>query len=574
MKMRWMYRATTLAALILLTVAGMHAQDATSSSDTQQVKPLFGTLSDSGLNAGAPSPFARPAARPRPATFFSGEHQIVLFGGYSALDSNLPEGNFGEGDCGLCAGRQGSSGFEFSGTYMFSPYFGLGGDFSAHFGSPIQNDPDGDGTRLRVDQNSYYFLFGPTVMKPMGRVKLFAHALVGVARLWAATDEADCSSCSFFRDETLPISTGPSVALGGGLDYMFTDHFGWRFVQLDWLWSRNQLEPGGGVGTLGSVSNLRISTGPVFYLGGMKPAPPNRPPTATCSVSPSSVTAGPNASVAVTATASDPDNDVLTYTWTATAGRVDGTGPQVRWLAAGAAPGTYTVTATVTDGRGGVTTCSSSPMVAAAPAPPPPPVNHPPTVTLTSDRDTVLVGERVLFTARGMDPDNDPVTYTWRANCGQLTPSVTTANLNTAGVNPGPCTVTVRVEDGRGGAADATKSITVQAPPPPPQASQLMGCDFKPATSTRVDTVCKRVLDDTALRLQTVPRATLVIIGFANPGGTADRTGGARANNAKTYLTDKGVDAGRITTRTGAGQAGGQNNSRIDIELVPEGATF
>ena len=57
--------------------------------------------------------------------------------------------------------------------------------------------------------------------------------------------------------------------------------------------------------------------------------------------------------VAVTATAADPDNDPLTYTWSASGGRVDGTGPQVRWLSAGTAAGSYTVTVQVDDGRGG-----------------------------------------------------------------------------------------------------------------------------------------------------------------------------------------------------------------------------
>ena len=49
----------------------------------------------------------------------------------------------------------------------------------------------------------------------------------------------------------------------------------------------------------------------------------------------------------------------------------------------------------------------------------------------------------------------------------------------------------------------------------------------------------------------------------------------ATADNAAKYLTDKGVDASRITTRTGAGQEGaGQANSHIDIIWVPEGATY
>jgi outer membrane protein OmpA-like peptidoglycan-associated protein len=282
-----------------------------------------------------------------------------------------------------------------------------------------------------------------------------------------------------------------------------------------------------------------------------------------------SVIAASNDVVAINTTASDPDGDPLTYSWTATGGRVDGTGPAVRWLSAGTTPGTYTVTVTVSDGRGGTTTCSVRPAVAARP-------NRPPTVTLTSDRDTVFVGERVQFTARGADPDNDPLTYTWRTNCGRLTAANTTGTLDTTGLAPGTtCTVTVRVEDGRGGAADASKAANVIAPPAPPQASKLSSCDFKPANSPRVDNVCKRILDDVGLRLQNEPRATVVVIGFANPGAQAAKLAGDRAENTAKYLADKGVDRSRITTRTGTGQTGaGQQNRHIDIVFVPQGATY
>jgi hypothetical protein len=40
------------------------------------------------------------------------------------------------------------------------------------------------------------------------------------------------------------------------------------------------------------------------------------------------------------------------------------------------------------------------------------------------------------------------------------------------------------------------------------------------------------------------------------------------------YLGEKGIDASRVTTRTGAGQAGPNDNRRIDVIWVPEGATY
>jgi outer membrane protein OmpA-like peptidoglycan-associated protein len=136
--------------------------------------------------------------------------------------------------------------------------------------------------------------------------------------------------------------------------------------------------------------------------------------------------------------------------------------------------------------------------------------------------------------------------------------------------------VTGRVDDGNGGAADCSVAVLVNAPPPPPQASKLSECLFAPAGSSRVDNVCKRILDDVALRLQNDPKATIVIVGFADPKEPRPaKLGALRATNAVKYLGEKGIDASRITTRAGAGQTGaGKENRRIDVIWVPQGATY
>jgi hypothetical protein len=87
-------------------------------------------------------------------------------------------------------------------------------------------------------------------------------------------------------------------------------------------------------------------------------AKPNRPPVASCSADKTAVYAGSGDAVAVSVQASDPDGDPLTYSWTATGGRVEGTGPAVRWNSADTTPGVYTVTVKVDDGRGGTANCS------------------------------------------------------------------------------------------------------------------------------------------------------------------------------------------------------------------------
>ncbi|HZE81889.1 MAG TPA: OmpA family protein [Candidatus Polarisedimenticolia bacterium] len=80
---------------------------------------------------------------------------------------------------------------------------------------------------------------------------------------------------------------------------------------------------------------------------------PNTPPTITCAANPPTITAGQRASI--TANAADADNDKLTYSYTTSGGKITGSGASVQFDSTGVAPGTYTVTCHVSDGRGGET---------------------------------------------------------------------------------------------------------------------------------------------------------------------------------------------------------------------------
>ena len=299
-----------------------------------------------------------------------------------------------------------------------------------------------------------------------------------------------------------------------------------------------------------------------------KTPPVNHPPTASCSADKSMVYLDSGDTVAVSSTASDPDNDPLTYTWKSSGGRIDGNGPQVRWLSTGAPVGSYTVTLTVDDARGGAASCSTEIHIEAKP-------NHPPTIACAADRTPVFAGERVHITCKANDPDGDPLTYAWRANQGRITGNGAEGDFDTTGLAPANYTIMTRVDDGRGGVADARTGVDVKAVPPPPQASKMSECAFGKPLSTRIDNVCKRILDDVALRLQSEPRASAVIIGYSDPKeAKPDKIGGDRATNGVKYLGEKGIDASRVTTRTGSGQASPEQNRRIDVIWVPEGATY
>ena len=318
----------------------------------------------------------------------------------------------------------------------------------------------------------------------------------------------------------------------------------------------------------GDRSGFVVKLGSAWLPEKEVPAPINRAPVAACSAEKSSTYIGSNETVRVTARASDPDNDTLSYTWTANGGRVEGSGAEVTWNPSTAGAGLYTVTARVDDGKGGTATCAVD--IRLEPRP-----NRAPSLTCSVDRSSVLVGERVRITGQGSDADGDQLTYTWRANAGQIVGSGASVQFDTSGLGPGRYTVTGRVDDGRGGAADCTVTVGVEAPPPPPTASKLNECFFR-AGSARVDNVCKRILDDVALRMQNDPRARVVIVGYADPKESRpDRLARQRGDAAMKYVGGKGIATTRIDVRTAGGQVGaGKQNRRIDVVWVPEGATY
>jgi len=100
------------------------------------------------------------------------------------------------------------------------------------------------------------------------------------------------------------------------------------------------------------------------------PAPNQAPAITGLSASPASV--APGDSSTITCVATDPDGDTLTYDWSASDGTISGTGSIVNWVAPGW-EGTFIISVTVDDGRGG-TDSDSLNVVAVA-------VNNPPVIT-------------------------------------------------------------------------------------------------------------------------------------------------------------------------------------------------
>jgi hypothetical protein len=95
------------------------------------------------------------------------------------------------------------------------------------------------------------------------------------------------------------------------------------------------------------------------------------PPTISCSASPTTIKPGDSATI--TAQGVSPQNRPLTYSYTASAGTVSGSGTTATLSSTGAPTGPVQITGTVTDDKGHTASCNTSVTIE---APPPPPQPH------------------------------------------------------------------------------------------------------------------------------------------------------------------------------------------------------
>jgi hypothetical protein len=402
----------------------------------------------------------------------------------------------------------------------------------------------------------YSFLFGPRLNLRRDRFVPFAEVLVGgVSGGRSLTGNAG-SDLAF------------GLAAGGGVDVVLWKNVAWRFAQLDYLLTNFS---GPNLGPESRQNSFRAATGLVIRWGFPPPPPPAGPPTASCSASPASVYAGSNDPVAVHVNAASPASLTLSYAYSATGGTVDGTGPDARFSSSGLAPGTYTVTAKVSDTKGGAASCTADIRVEEKP-------HHPPTISCAPDRSPIMPGERATITSTASSPDNLNLTYNYSATGGQISGTGATATFDSTGLQPGSYTITCGVTDDRGDKAQGTTNVDVQQPPPPPQASKVGECGYTKPGVARFDNLCKRVGDDVALRLKNDPNSKVVVVGFADgKEPKSAKLAQSRADLAKAYLGEKGIDASRVSTRTGeASKEKGteKENRRVEFILVPEGATY
>jgi opacity protein-like surface antigen len=174
--------------------------------------------------------------------------KVDVFGGFSYVRLQFPNvGLNGEGGSGQL-------------TYNVNSLIGITGDFGGYH--IAAGNFNGSGT-------VFTYLFGPKLTLRRGNWSPFVQTLFGGAWVGAGISECEESDarvrpqgniCQGFSSSF----NGFSAALGGGVDYKFSDRMSFRVFDVDYLLTRFNAQEIGGTNT--TQSNVRLSTGVVFHF--------------------------------------------------------------------------------------------------------------------------------------------------------------------------------------------------------------------------------------------------------------------------------------------------------------------
>ena len=424
-------------------------------------------------------------------------------------------------------------------TFNFDPHWGLETDF---------------GYSRNTDQaaSEWTASIGPRFIVRTDSFAFFLHALPGFNRV-----SYDAGSVNH---------NGIGAVLGGGMDIPFTKMFSWRLFQADFVWARHNFS-----GLAGpefpslrrpTFEGARLRTGIVLNFGGAEPVPP----TAACSVQQTEVLVGEPITATVTPSNFNPKHSV-TYNWTANGGQVSGKDTTATIDTTNAAPGSYTVTAHVTDPRAksnNVASCSANYTI--KPLPP----KNPPTMSLTASPTSVPAGGTVTVTATCTSPDGVGVSVAkWATTGGTVSGSGNTAALSTAGAAPGTIMITAACSDTRGLESQAQTQVTVENPPPARspaievlEARLALHSIYYPTAQPATDRpgaglvpsqqrTLQALATDFKTYLQSKPDAHLVLEGHADIRGTDEynqRLTERRVASVKAYLVAQSIPESNIET--------------------------
>jgi len=435
-----------------------------------------------------------------------------------------------------------SKGIGTAATYNFDPHWGLEGDFGYDRDSGAQNSDwtVGGGPRFAVQDEGARF---------------FIHALASLNHV--------------MYDSGLVTHNGIGLILGGGMDLTITKKISWRLFQVDYVWAQHNFsaEAAPEFPSLRrpEFEGERLRTGIVFTPGGA----PAAIPAAACSVQPAEVMVGEPIAATVTASNFNPKHTV-TYSWTGNGGgQITGKDTAASIDTANAAPGSYTITATVTDpksSKNGVATCTANYKI--KPLPP----KNPPTMSLSASPTDLVTGGSVNLSASCTSPDSVPVSVAnWTSTAGTVSGNGSSATLNTAGAPAGPVTVTATCTDSRGLTGQASTQVTLENPPPPPVNPEVVRLearlslhsvyfvvDHPRPTELKGGLLLSQQKTLVALAadfkkyLESKPDAHLILGGHADHRGSAEYNQALterRVNTVKSFLVAQGVPEANIDTK-------------------------
>jgi len=431
---------------------------------------------------------------------------------------------------------------------------GVGGAFTYNLDPHWGGEVDAGYNRDTSSASSEWTVSaGPRFIWRTDSANFFLHALGGFNRLT--------------YDSGFATHNGIGVILGGGMDLPLTKTFAWRLFEADYVWARHNFSsfaaPQFPDLRRPSLEGVRLRTGIVISWAGA----PAVAPAASCSVQPTEVLVGEPITATVTASNFNPKHTV-TYSWSGNGGQVTGKDTGASIDTNNTAPGTYSITAHVTDPKAtknNEATCSATYTI--KPLPP----KNPPTMSLSASPADLLPGGIVNLSANCTSPDSVPVSVrNWTSTLGNVSGSGSSATLDTTGLPPGPVTVTATCSDSRGLNAQAATQITIQNPPPPPpkvdkalEARLTLHSVYFPTGMPPVKDPSAGLLPGQQKTLATLaadfkkyleakPDAHLVLEGHADVRGSAafnQALSERRVARVKSFLVQQGVPEADIETK-------------------------
>jgi hypothetical protein len=481
-----------------------------------------------------------------------------IFAGYSAL---IPNGHVGSAPNG--AGYPYNSidmGAIFSVTRFFNRHIGVRFEGDEHILLPESN------VTWNQPGDDFSGGYGGVVFRiptASGKFTPSFHALVGAEQVGSVW-QTDVFGLAFTAGGSMDVATP-----------LLNHHLSVRLYQADYQYVHANFPVSQG-GTYNFNPQGRLSAGLVYGIGSFTPPPPVQ---LSCVPSPVTIFPGDPETITATAGSLDPKLNAV-YSWSGSG--ATGTGTSVTISTGSLAPGSYTVTGTVKEGKPGreglkpweTATCQAVFTVRAY---------EPPTVSCSASPSTINPGDKSTISATGISPQNRPLTYSYSAVSGTINGSGNTAIFDSTGAPTGPVAITCNVSDDKGQTATAGTSVTISAPYVAPVAHSQALCSitFQKANQppARVDNEAKACLDQVAVNLQNQADAKVVVVGESTADERApkkrrhaaeENLAAQRAVNTKEYLvTDKGIDPSRVIVATGS-----TDGQTVEDYLVPAGATF